>query len=141
MWWVVVAGCTQVSGPVETPSAPPSAPASPEAPAPAPAPAPDPAEPASAPSGLAPGAACLASTDCASGICEGEGCDEASPGVCAPADRMCTMDVKPYCGCDGVTFQSSGSCPGARFEYEGACEEATDAGVGDDADDSDDAAQ
>lgn len=68
------------------------------------------------------GSACLESSDCASGICEGEGCGDDTPGVCAPAGRACTRDLRPYCGCDGETFRTSGSCPGKRFAFRGMCE-------------------
>lgn len=65
------------------------------------------------------GASCKAGTECASGVCEGEGCD--TPGVCMPAQRACTKDLREYCGCDGRTFRGSGSCPGARFSKRSAC--------------------
>jgi len=32
------------------------------------------------------------------------------------------MDIRQYCGCDGVTFQGSGSCPGRLYAKTGACE-------------------
>ncbi|MEZ4366156.1 MAG: hypothetical protein R2939_07690 [Kofleriaceae bacterium] len=67
------------------------------------------------------GAACLAAADCASGVCEGLGCDASAPGVCAPAQRACTRDLRAYCGCDGQTFRTSGSCPGRRYARAGAC--------------------
>jgi hypothetical protein len=66
------------------------------------------------------GANCAAAADCASGICEGEGCGEVL-GRCVPRERPCTSDLRPYCGCDGQTFRSSGSCPGRRFVRRGAC--------------------
>lgn len=121
MFSIMLGACTQLSAPVEAPADPPPAPVPVVAPAPVTAPAPT-AVPAQ-PVGLPAGAACLASADCASEVCEGQGCDEASPGVCAGDDRMCTMDLQPYCGCDDQTFQSSGTCPGRRFAYEGPCEE------------------
>ncbi|MBP8811985.1 MAG: hypothetical protein KBG48_31465 [Kofleriaceae bacterium] len=67
------------------------------------------------------GAACLAATECASGVCEGQGCGPEAPGVCAPAQRGCTRDLRAYCGCDGQTFRASGSCPGQRFAAAEAC--------------------
>jgi hypothetical protein len=67
------------------------------------------------------GDACLASSECASGTCEGQGCGPDEPGVCAPAKRGCTRDLRPYCGCDGQTFRTSGSCPGRRYEKKGEC--------------------
>jgi hypothetical protein len=69
-----------------------------------------------------PPSGCNDDTDCSGGICEGEGCGPGE-GTCQPRDRMCTRDLRPYCGCDGHTFQSSGSCPGKRFAHRGACEE------------------
>ncbi|HVK89488.1 MAG TPA: hypothetical protein VM513_35440 [Kofleriaceae bacterium] len=74
--------------------------------------------------GLVPdGGSCLAGGECASGVCEGEGCDASTPGTCVPASRMCTKDLRPYCGCDGVTFRTSGTCPGRRFSKRAACED------------------
>jgi hypothetical protein len=67
------------------------------------------------------GSSCLAASECASGVCEGEGCGEDKPGTCAPTSRMCTRDLREYCGCDGVTFRASGSCAGARFSKREAC--------------------
>jgi len=66
------------------------------------------------------GAHCNDNGDCTSGVCEGVGCD-LGEGVCAPASRPCTRDLRPYCGCDGETFQSSGRCPGRRYAYRGSC--------------------
>lgn len=68
------------------------------------------------------GDSCLAGDECLSGICEGEGCGDANPGTCAPEMRACTRDLRPYCGCDGVTFRSGGNCPMQRFEHRGECE-------------------
>lgn len=67
------------------------------------------------------GAACLIGDECSSGTCEGQGCDDATPGKCAPKARGCTRDLRSYCGCDGKTFQSSGSCPGRRYAAKDAC--------------------
>ncbi len=67
------------------------------------------------------GAACTAGTDCQSGVCEGLGCD-AGAGRCVEKERVCTRDLKTYCGCDGQEFRSSGSCPGRTYRNEGACE-------------------
>jgi len=66
------------------------------------------------------GAACNVAADCASGVCEGEGCG-AMQGACAAEQRSCTLDLRPYCGCDGVTFDASSSCPQRRFSHRGAC--------------------
>jgi hypothetical protein len=82
-------------------------------------PPPPPPHPDAAPGAIT-GAACTTGTDCQSGTCEGAGCGDAS-GVCVDTKRMCTMDLVAYCGCDGATFQASGSCPGKRFKARGAC--------------------
>lgn len=67
------------------------------------------------------GSKCTNGTQCASGICEGEGCGDDQPGACMARDRQCTLDLRQYCGCDGQTFQGSGSCPGGRFAKRGKC--------------------
>lgn len=67
------------------------------------------------------GMACLIGDECESGVCEGEGCGESQPGRCMPRARGCTRDLRTYCGCDGKTFQASGSCPGRRFSARAAC--------------------
>ncbi|HEY4182468.1 MAG TPA: hypothetical protein VGM90_36805 [Kofleriaceae bacterium] len=66
-------------------------------------------------------AACRKATDCASGVCEGEGCGDAALGHCAPAKRGCTRDRREYCGCDGHAFFGSSSCPGLRYKSKGKC--------------------
>lgn len=76
--------------------------------------------PAPGPDGATP-TPCLSDADCQGGVCEGQGCSDDQPGTCAPADRICTRDSRPYCGCDGQTFRSSGSCPGKRYAQEGEC--------------------
>jgi hypothetical protein len=67
------------------------------------------------------GDSCSAPSDCASGICEGEGCGEGG-GTCASNERICTLDYVEYCGCDGETFGGSGNCPGQRYQSTGPCE-------------------
>jgi len=68
------------------------------------------------------GAACDSDADCGTEeVCEGLGCG-AGEGRCDARERVCTRDLALYCGCDGVEFQASGSCPGARFAYRGPCE-------------------
>ena len=71
-------------------------------------------------SGAPLGGACDDGSDCASGLCEGQGCGAAG-GHCADPARVCTADVVAYCGCDGVTFDGSSSCPGRRYASTGAC--------------------
>lgn len=92
------------------------------------APATDPATPPPA-TGGAVGAACTSAADCETGICEGEGCGP-KQGRCAAKNRACTRDRKAYCGCDGNTFFSSGSCPGARFSGRAMCTGGGGAGGG-----------
>src|SRR5207244_3567304 len=67
------------------------------------------------------GAPCQAANECASGICEGEGCGAGAAGVCVAKHRSCTKDRRPYCGCDGATFLASGSCAGRRYQAKGSC--------------------
>jgi hypothetical protein len=68
------------------------------------------------------GASCSVASQCASGICEGEGCG-AEQGRCAAKVAPCTRDLVTYCGCDGRTFQASGSCARQRYARRGACGE------------------
>lgn len=70
---------------------------------------------------LAAGEPCLQSSECASGVCEGQGCTDEEPGVCAEEPRPCTRDHRAYCGCDGQTFFSSSSCVGQRYAHPGTC--------------------
>lgn len=88
----------------------------------APDPVPDlPAPPPPAAGSLADGSPCTDAATCASGICEGLGCDEALPGACAPRMRPCTRDLRAFCSCDGLTFRSSSSCVGRRYASAGPC--------------------
>ena len=72
-------------------------------------------------SGKSPGSTCLLASECSSGVCEGEGCDNDHPGHCAEDHRMCTRDYRQYCTCDGKSFGGSGSCPGRRYASRGKC--------------------
>jgi hypothetical protein len=91
--------------------------------APPPSPPPLPPPPASSSAKAPTGSACDTADQCESGICEGEGCGPQA-GICAAKNRMCTRDLRPYCGCDGQTFQSSGTCAGKRYSKRGGCESA-----------------
>jgi hypothetical protein len=71
------------------------------------------------------GGACASAGDCASGVCEGKGCDGTGP-VCVAKARMCTKDLRAYCGCDGRTFRTSGSCAGRPYAARGACPSAAE---------------
>ena len=66
-------------------------------------------------------ASCTTSEDCPQGqICSGDaGCD--TSWTCKPP-RPCTRDLVTFCGCDGETFQSSSSCPGAQYRNVGQCQ-------------------
>lgn len=75
---------------------------------------------APAPTGGVDGDACASGDDCASGVCEGEGCGDTT-GVCVGRARPCTRDLQAFCGCDGVTFRASSSCPGRRYAHRGPC--------------------
>ena len=121
--------------PAPEPAASPDAPADPPAEAPppeteapptpevAPEPAPVPRSPTPP---VADGGACLQASDCASGICEGQGCTADAPGTCVPEMRRCTRDRRPFCGCDGETLWGSSTCVNARYERPGLCGEATE---------------
>jgi hypothetical protein len=69
------------------------------------------------------GSSCESTADCPSGqFCSSpDGC--ASLGTCKPfpTDVACTAVVLPYCGCDGVTKQSTSGCIYDRFAHSGAC--------------------
>lgn len=73
------------------------------------------------------GATCRSSGDCPpSMMCHGAmGCGV--PWRCVPA-TPCTADVAPFCGCDGVSFEGSSSCPGRPYSARGRCPTA-DGGV------------
>ncbi len=128
----VLIGCGARSAPSVAPApdepapAEPVTPAEPASPAEVTPPAP-PTETASGPAaaGQPDGAACQAADECASGVCEGQGCDANQPGTCMARQRACTRDLRAYCGCDGVTFKTSGSCPGRRYQARGACPAST----------------
>jgi len=72
-------------------------------------------------SGKAVGSECLTAADCTSGVCEGHGCGDEQPGTCMAKDRICTTDLRQYCGCDGQSFGGSSTCPGRRYKAGGAC--------------------
>jgi hypothetical protein len=74
------------------------------------------------------GPVCERDAECDAGqVCEGIGCGP-KEGRCVAEDRICTRDLASYCGCDGKEFQSSGSCPGARFSHRGPCSPALELG-------------
>src|SRR5215207_4098174 len=53
--------------------------------------------------------ACTESKACLGAVCVGTGCDQ--PWRCDPTPRVCKDDVEPFCGCNGKTFYTSGTCP------------------------------
>jgi hypothetical protein len=65
---------------------------------------------------------CITTADCRSGeeCLVREGCD--TPSYCGPAlRRPCTDDIATYCGCDGVSFVGSSTCPPRSYAYRGPC--------------------
>lgn len=67
---------------------------------------------------------CSEESLCLGGVCTGTSCDETW--FCVPSDRGCTDDAFPYCGCDGVTFRDSSTCPTRPYAHRGACEDGVD---------------
>jgi hypothetical protein len=70
-------------------------------------------------------APCRSSTDCPSGqLCDGApGCGTAWS--CRPQTEPCTRDLATWCGCDGVDFQASSTCPGRPYLHPGTCATST----------------
>lgn len=69
------------------------------------------------------GRRCTRQSDCARGQqCLGpEGCGV--PWTCQVSQgRPCSADVAPFCGCDGVTFGASSTCPDRPYQSRGPCE-------------------
>jgi uncharacterized protein YceK len=67
---------------------------------------------------------CTTTADCRPGLecLGGEGCS--IPWTCQPAlGRPCTDDFSPFCGCNGMTFFGSSSCPSQPYRYRGPCDE------------------
>ena len=67
------------------------------------------------------GEACYGAGECASGVCEGEGCGVDQPGKCVAASRACSASEQVYCSCAGQAFRAPGDCPAQRFSRRGAC--------------------
>lgn len=72
---------------------------------------------------LAPGdeeKTCTSNADCEGDtFCAGPaGCD--IPWTCQPP-RPCTMDLRPFCSCEGETIRGSSSCPPAPYRHAGEC--------------------
>jgi hypothetical protein len=66
-----------------------------------------------------PGPECSATSPCTAGTCVGSSCSGAW--TCVADGRECTDNLTQYCGCDGVTFSDSPTCPGRPYLYQGAC--------------------
>lgn len=115
-------GCSEPPPPPPGPPAPPTT-ATPATTTPATT-APGTSTPGMIPPGTitptASGKACKANAECPSGeMCAiSAGCD--TPGTCVQ-QHMCTQNLVEYCGCDGQTFRSSGTCPSKPFKSRGAC--------------------
>lgn len=67
------------------------------------------------------GSECTADTPCTSGLCAGTSCWQTW--TCHLTTVACTADLVDYCGCDGITFQDSSTCPQRPFAVKGACED------------------
>lgn len=68
------------------------------------------------------GSICSDSDECAAGEeCQGDVACGGAPWRCGPAGN-CNLDLVAYCGCDGVTFHGSSTCPGRPFAHRGGCE-------------------
>jgi hypothetical protein len=67
--------------------------------------------------------ACSPTAPCATGLCVGASCG--SGWTCVVDDRTCATNLADYCGCDGVTFQDSSTCPTRPYAYRGACGQGT----------------
>ncbi|HEY1548551.1 MAG TPA: hypothetical protein VGG28_12050 [Kofleriaceae bacterium] len=126
--WLIalcIAACSSSSSPPSAGAPSPAAPPPAAAPLPAPpiVPAPNPEPPPTIDAGAlaADGADCLAASDCASNVCEGEGCDASHPGHCAKAARICAHNRVQLCGCDHKTTTASSTCPRMRYASRGAC--------------------
>ena len=61
---------------------------------------------------------CSWNQPCATGLCVGDYC---GLGTCIVDGRDCTGSLIDYCGCDGVSFQDSSTCPKRPYAYPGAC--------------------
>jgi len=70
-----------------------------------------------------PGGACGATA-----FCLGQNTCRVRVGLCV-ASRPCTDDLVPYCGCDGVTFNDSSTCPQQNYVSTGPCTRPVDAGT------------
>lgn len=62
-------------------------------------------------------AVCSADSPC-EGACTGRSCS--ATWFCI-TDAPCTDDIAEFCGCDGVTFSGSSTCPGQPYASEGPC--------------------
>ena len=64
---------------------------------------------------------CTADTPCVEGVCTPGAAVCGGPWHCALTGILCTDDLAPYCGCDGVEFRGSGTCPTRPFRHRGPC--------------------
>lgn len=66
---------------------------------------------------------CTNETPCVGGVCIGMGCTGPA-WECVFTGMACTDDLAAYCGCDGLTFYDSSTCPTQPFADRGACDPA-----------------
>jgi hypothetical protein len=76
-------------------------------------------------SGSGEGSGCTADYPCATGLsCFGDACSDMWQCMAHFDDTVehpCEPELMPYCGCDGVTFEASITCPDRPFAHPGAC--------------------
>jgi hypothetical protein len=76
-------------------------------------------------------ASCESNADCAAGqYCNAEpGCGTFGTCTKLPVGQVCTAVITTYCGCDGVTRQSTSGCINDRYAHTGACKSETCGGI------------
>jgi hypothetical protein len=71
------------------------------------------------------GSACTAALPCWSGLsCYGDACSDQWQCLShfdETLEHPCELETTLYCGCDGVTFEASITCPDRPFSHPGAC--------------------
>jgi hypothetical protein len=71
------------------------------------------------------GSACTAASPCGAGLsCSADACSDAWQCVAhfdETVEHPCEPETMAYCGCDGMTFEASVTCPDRPFSHPGAC--------------------